>query len=296
MLEVSLEQLDQLEQQADNLYRIVEKQKKNGKPRICFNAFPLLKDVQGRIKGRILRQVCYPNYLTGGVPRRDYFENARMHTAPRVMVNEDIEDFFPTVATGIVYDTWRHFFHFPEDVARTLTKLTTRQGGLPQGARTSSYLANLAFWSLEPNLVRKLGELGFVYSRYIDDITISARSDHSRRNLVVAMKLVNQMMARYGLSFGPSKHRVTHAGSRMEVTGLIVNDTTAGVTKAKHGKVRAMVHHLEKAASERPDDPETVLLERRVRSNLGQYTRFHPKQAEALKARVFAACQQKPAY
>lgn len=59
---------------ADTLYRMVEKRKKNGEPRICFDAFPLLKEVQGRIKGRILRQVHCPGYLTGGIPRRDYFE------------------------------------------------------------------------------------------------------------------------------------------------------------------------------------------------------------------------------
>lgn len=286
LLDVSLEQLAQLERQADDLYHIIEKRKKNGKPRICFNAFPLLKEVQGRIKGRILRQVQYPSYLMGGLPRRDYFENARLHVAPRVMVNDDIEDFFPTIAAAIVYDTWRYFFHFPQDVARTLTKLTTRQGGLPQGARTSSYLANLAFWSLEPKLVSRLRELGFVYSRYIDDITISARTDQSRRKLEVAMKLTNAMVGRYSLRFGPSKHCVTLAGSRMEVTGLIVGESGAGVTKAKHSSVRALVHRFENAASVNLEDPNTLALKRQVSTVLGQYARFHPKQAEALKHRV----------
>lgn len=289
LLEVSLEQLDELERDADKLYNIVEKQKKNGKPRICFNAFPLLKEVQGRIKGRILRQVLYPTYLTGGLPRRDYFDNAKMHNAPRAMVNDDIEDFFPTTAAAIVYDTWRYFFHFPEDVARTLTRLTTRRGGLPQGARTSSYLANLAFWALEPRLVATLRAMGFVYSRYIDDITISTKMDRARRKLHVAMRLVNGMVSRYGLRFGADKHRVTHAGSRMEVTGLIVNDTTAGVTKKKHSKVRAMVHHFEKAAVELPDDPNTLALKRRVSTVLGQYAQFHPKKAEVLKKRAAVA-------
>jgi hypothetical protein len=151
-----------------------------------------------------------------------------MHANPRVMVNDDIEDFFPTTCAAIVYDTWRYFFHFPKDVARTLTRLTTRRGGLPQGARTSSYLANLAFWAVEPELVRKLRSMGFTYSRYVDDITISAKTDQSRNQLGLAVAMVRSMVTRYGLDFGPSKHKLAHAGARMEVTGLIVTDRTGG--------------------------------------------------------------------
>ncbi len=212
-----------------------------------------------------------------------------------MIVNDDIEDFFPSTAATIVYETWRYFFHFPQDVARTLTRLTVRQGGLPQGARTSSYLANLAFWAFEPKLVSTLNALGFVYSRYVDDITISARSDRARRKLDIAIKLVNGMVARYGLRFGPDKHSVAHAGSKMEVTGLIVGETTVGVTKAKHSKVRALVHCFEKAASEQPEDLGTLALKGRVSTVLGQYARFHPKKADALKQRVSAVSRERGA-
>ena len=286
MLQISIEQLDALERDADNLYRIVEKRKKNGSTRICYNAQPALKEVQGRIKGRILRQVLYPSYLTGGLPHRDYVENARVHTSPRVMVNDDIEDFFPTTSDGIVFDTWRHLFHFPKDVARTLTRLTTRRGGLPQGARTSSYLANLAFWAVEPEVVAKLCSMGFSYTRYVDDITISAQKDQSRHQLGLAVALVHSMVKRYGFRFGPSKHRLTHAGTRMEVTGLVVSDAKAGVTKAKHSAVRAFVHCYERSASEKPTDRATLALKRRVSTVLGQYGRLHPKKAKALKLRL----------
>jgi hypothetical protein len=263
--------------------------RRSGAPRICYDAQLPLKEVQGRIKGRILRQVVYPSYLTGGLPQRDYLENARMHTSPRVMVNDDIQDFFPTTSVAAIYDTWRHFFHFPPDVARTLTRLTTRKGGLPQGARTSSYLANLAFWAVEPELVRKLHSMGFTYSRYVDDITISAKTDQSQHQLGLAVAMVRRMVERYGLQFGPSKHKLIHAGARMEVTGLIVGDKAAGVTKAKHSAVRAHVHRYERAVSEQPENPETLALKHRVSTVLGQYRRFHRKKADALKQRMTAA-------
>jgi len=131
MLHLSGEQLDRLAHMADNLYRPVEKYKKDGSPRPCYNALPALKKVQGRIKCVILRKVVYLWYLTGGLLKRDYVENARMHTGQKMMVNNDITDFFPATSADLVFDTWRHLFHFPKDVARTLTRLTTRHGELP---------------------------------------------------------------------------------------------------------------------------------------------------------------------
>ena len=70
--------------------------------------------------------------------------------------------------------------------------------------------------------------MGFTYSRYVDDITISAKTDQSRNQLGLAVAMVRSMVTRYGLDFGPSKHKLAHAGARMEVTGLIVTDRTGG--------------------------------------------------------------------
>lgn len=50
---------------------------------------------------------------------------------------------------------------FSDDVAEILTMLTTKDGGLPQGAVTSSFLANLVFWDYEPSLVEKLAFAGY---------------------------------------------------------------------------------------------------------------------------------------
>ena len=77
----------------------------------------------------------------------------------------------------------------------------------------------------------------------------------------------------------------------MEVTGLIVSQLTAGVTKAKHSNVRAIVHRFEKAVAEQPDDPDTLALKRRVSTVLGQYARFHPTKADRLKQRVATAAR-----
>ena len=287
-----LASLDELERAASDLYNVVEKRKKSGEPRVCFDARPALKDVQGRIKVLILRRVTYPGYLTGGLPHQDYLENARRHQSPRVMLNDDVEDFFPSISAAIVGDIWRYFFHFPADVAHTLTLLTTRRGELPQGARTSSYLANLVFWAIEPQVVQKLREMGFSYSRYVDDITISSKTDQPADQIGIASAMVQRMVRRYGLRLKSSKHKLVHAGARMEVTGLVVNGKAAGVTKARHSSVRALVFRYERKLAEKQQEPFALSLRNRVRNVLGQYGRFHCKKADALKSRMMSAEQR----
>ena len=138
---------------ADSLYRKAKQiVKPDGSIRQPFDALPQLKAIQRRIKDRILKRVKFPLYLTGSLSGRSYRTNAAQHTGARIIICEDIESFFPSTSHARVRDIWLNFFHFSEEVASLLTHLTTKEGELPQGAITSSYLANLSLWNQEPRL------------------------------------------------------------------------------------------------------------------------------------------------
>ena len=287
MLRCSVEELSRFESTANDLYREVRKLKKDGTHRICYDARTPLKGIQGRIECMILKKVRYPVYLMGGLADRqrprDYVRNATVHAGARVLINEDVKSFFPSTSSRVVFDIWRHLFHFPADVAQTLTRLTTRAGALPQGAKTSSYLANLVFWGIEPGLVARLHSLGFKYTRYIDDMTISSRTDRTRDELGLVLSLLAGMLKRHGLSFKRNKHTLVYAGQRMVVTGLVVGEESAGLGRAKRSSIRALVHRCETDAT---DSPEHAAMKRKASSLVGQYARLHRKQGQALKRRL----------
>jgi hypothetical protein len=287
MLQCSVEELGRVESMADDLYREVRALRKDGRPRICYDAKRPLKGMQGRIQCMILKRVRYPAYLMGGLADRenprDYVRNANAHAGPRVMINEDVTKFFPSTSTHVVFDIWRYVFHFPVDVSQTLTRLTTRAGELPQGAKTSSYLANLVFWATEPGLVAKLRAMGFEYTRYIDDMTISSKTGKTAEQLGLALSLLASMVRRYGLRFKRIKHSIAYAGQRMEVTGLVIGEESAGLGRDKRSGIRALVHQCEIEAC---SSPEQSLMERRAASLVGQYARLHPTQGKALRLRL----------
>ena len=128
-----------------------------GSTRETFDALGILKVIHRRIKDKIFAKVQFPDYLQGSVKHRDYVSNARKHTNQKILICEDVKKFFPSVQAGNIEDVWCAFFAFSQPVAKLLTQLTTKDGSLPQGAITSSYLANLVLWRDEPLLHAKMG-------------------------------------------------------------------------------------------------------------------------------------------
>lgn len=92
-----------------------------------------------------------------------------------------------------------------------LTKLTTRNGSLPQGGIPSSYLANLVFWRDESLLHAKLRARGIRYSRYVDDIAMSSTTRLARVEKSKAIADVYGMLEKHGLTARRDKHEIMPA-------------------------------------------------------------------------------------
>jgi hypothetical protein len=286
MLKCTEEELARIESIADGLYRKVRKQKKDGTFRECYDALAPLKSIQARIKCMILRNVTYPSYLMGGLKNRDYVRNASVHTGARVVVNEDIAGFFPATSDRLIFDVWRHFFQFPPEVAKTLTRLTTRAGQLPQGTKTSNHLANLVFWAWEPRTVGALHSMGFRYTRFVDDMTISSPLEKTPAEIGNALSLLGSMVHRCGLSFKRKKHSITYAGQRMEATGLVLGKNSVGLGHTKKSSIRAVVRQHELSVSTGCTDEKA---RSRADSLVSLYARLHPRKGFALRQRLLAS-------
>ena len=168
-----------LADEADSFYYLHEKREKpDGTFREIYAAKSELKVLQKSIHERLFSNVDFPYYLQGGIKDiiipRSHIKAVKFHKNAKLLVSMDISNFFPSLTSEVVFDIWKRFFNFPAPVAQLLTKLTTFNGTLPQGASTSQDLANLAFWDRESDVVDKLQRNGFKYTRYVDDVTVSS--------------------------------------------------------------------------------------------------------------------------
>ena len=268
--------------------------KDKSKVRETWDALAPLKSIQARIQCLILRKVKYPDYLQGGIrdeeQARDSVSNASLHCGRRIVISEDIENFFPSTRSALIHDLWRSLFHFPDHIARVLTGLTTLDGYLPQGAKTSSYLANLALSRTEPRLVEWLRRNGFTYSRYIDDITLSTDRDLTRQEGAEVFRQIAGMCSPLGFRLKRSKHGLTTNGNRMCTTGLIVN-RQVGLPREYRSQTRASVHQCEQLANQTKLMRQTPFFSvewRRISGKVAYLCRLHPYEGKLLRERLLA--------
>ncbi len=276
---------------ANNNYRLVPPEP--GSTRQIFDAKGLLKEIHRRIKDAFFTNVYFPSYLHGSLKGCEYVTNASLHTNRKLLICEDVKKFFPSVGASFVADVWCGFFGHSPNVATLLTKLTTKDGVLPQGAITSSYLANLVMWRDQPLLHAKLAARGITYSRYVDDMAMSSVSFLSKETQTWAIAQLYGMLRRSGLKAGRAKHEIFTSSEPMIATKLIVNRKPA-LNQKKRSQVRAQVRQLEIASSGGIDVDVVRELATKASQRVGQLGRFHKTQARHLKDRIGAVREALP--
>lgn len=279
-------QLERISKIANRSYRKVPPE--IGSTREIFNAKPDLKAIHQKIKTEILQCVQFPSYLTGSIKGRDYLTNAKLHANKKIVICEDVTKFFPSVRTEKVHRIWTHFFNFSDDVADLLTKLTTKDGSLPQGAITSSYLANLVLWEHEPLIHAKLSERSITYSRYVDDMAMSSKKFLTKEDQTWLISQVYGMLGKNGLAAKRKKHEVNDDSGRMRVTKVIVNRGPAW-DRTKRSALRTQVFQVEQLVRAGKLDTNLSIMLGKTANMVGQLGRFHKRYADMLKARLKVA-------
>ena len=174
---------------------------------------------------------------------------------------------------------WENVFRFSAEVATILTRLTTKSGYLPQGAKTSSYLANLVFYRDEPELVRHLASVGWRYSRLTDDITISSLKRVLDTEVSDMTRTVIGFITRNHYALKRSKLHIYRNNVPMEVNNLIVNAHPA-LPKEERKKIRAQNHQVQKALVDGKAVDSSMLNS--TKGKLAKLKRFHSRNFESI--------------
>jgi len=209
----------------------------NGKCRTLDIPGDGLKKIQKLINKRLLQKIKLPDTIQGSKKKGSIKKNAEIHAGQRVIGNLDIKDFFPSVRSKRVEEIFIKIGCSPV-VARMLMKLTTWKNRLPQGAPTSSSIANLILLNMDKRFERLCKIHGIKYSFYVDDITISGDQRVEKlRNLFC--KIIKQE----GFEVNPDKIRFSDKGERQTVTNLVVNSGKPNVLREYRRTLRAIIYN-----------------------------------------------------
>lgn len=230
--------------------------KKSGGQRALFAPHDLIAAVQIWILQNILAKVPVHSAAHGFVPGRSTVTNAAEHVGRDVLLNCDLTDFFPTVTFPRVRGIFAGLGYSPA-VATILALLCTEcprrevdyagkrlhvamgPRALPQGACTSPALSNLVARRLDARLSGLARRMGWTYTRYADDLSLSAEGEQAARVGYVLAR-VRHIAADEGFAVNETKTRVLRPHTRQEVTGIVVNER-AGVPRRVVRRIRAIL-------------------------------------------------------
>lgn len=250
---------------------------------------PELMEIQRRLNARIFCEHSPGEAAHGAVKGRSPATHAAKHAGQRCVVSMDVKSFYPSLRPRQVYEMLRSL-GFGNDVSSLITRLVTLRGELPQGAPTSSVIANLI---CKTRLDAPLGDVaakqGCNHSRFVDDISLSG---HEPRPLInVAARLLSRM----GLRIHRAKRRGQLTGKlRIEmrhapqvVTGLLVNSQRSlTMTRSHRDAVKAAVHAVQALQASGASHAEVAKALRSALGRVSHVGRFHSALANRLQRKT----------
>lgn len=156
-------------------YSVFELAKKSGGVREIASPHPYLKRAQRWILKNILERLNTTPHCHGFAPGSKLRVHAEQHMGARAVLTLDIKDFFSSISSARVTQVFR-VAGYGRKSAWILSRLCTRMGSLPQGAPSSSRLANLVCFRMDRRLSQFANLRGLTYTRYADDLTFSSAS------------------------------------------------------------------------------------------------------------------------
>lgn len=198
-----------------------------------------LKAVQRKINRVLLQPILFPTHICGAVRSRSILDNAALHLGAPVLVTIDIRKCFPSISNKQIYRTWADVLGCSARVAALLTRLTTFERHLPQGAPTSSSLANLFIWSIDGPIRAECARLGIAYSTWIDDLAFSGV--RSRELIQVAIRV----LASEKLAVSRSKIKVMGPQATKLLTGTRLGRDRVRAPNEVKSRVRSGLHKFE---------------------------------------------------
>lgn len=218
-------------------YRTFEIPKANGKVRAIQSPRTMMKVVQYFLLDYLLYNLPVHVSATAYSRGCTVKANAIPHVGKRYVANIDVEDFFPSIKPPLVHRALV-MGGLEDKTAYLIARITSYQGGLPQGAPTSAHLSNVVLYPFDKAISDYCEAVGVSYTRYADDITFSGSDKDAVCNAVEKSK---SLLAKLKLKVNKDKTRVFGPSSRQVVTGVVVNEC-AQPSREKRRKLRAELH------------------------------------------------------
>ena len=243
LLGLEIEWFARITKDTSSHYRNFAIPKKSGGARSLQAPSPTLLHCQRWIDAFIVAQLPVNDAAHGYVSGKSNISNADVHKDSRQILSMDISDFFGSIHKSRVI---KLFFDagYPPNVSYLLAELCCRLDYLPQGAASSPRLSNVIMNEFDRQLSAYAVQQGLLYTRYVDDITLSGdkiRKEHS--------EYVDALLETENLTSNASKFRVQR-GSKRIVTGISLSNNRLQLPRSMRRRFKNQAFFLLKDKDE----------------------------------------------
>jgi RNA-directed DNA polymerase len=252
-LGLAVPDLERIIETAPKRYKVYPIAKKNGGFRVIAQPSRELKVLQRFVMEKYLKHFPVHELAMAYAKGRNIYDNAAWHASNLIFLKLDFEGFFPSIKAS----DWRSFLRSgrSELIERGDIEISTRilfwGAGtrepycLSIGAPTSPMLSNILLFHFDNRLSQLAMKHGVSYTRYADDITISADTIDQVISFERFVRLDVARMKSPNLKFNEKKRGLYQRGQRRMVTGLVVTPNgQVSIGRERKRLISALLHKL----------------------------------------------------
>ena len=234
-----------------------------------------LMEIQRAVKTKLLDPMRLAKSVHGWRKQRSPKTYTRHHVGQGLVLNADIQDFFPSVDAGRVYRFWIEA-GYSASAAKLLTSLTTLDNQLPQGSPTSQSVGNQILRGLNRRLSSLARHHHLNFGSYGDEVTLSGRR-RTRRLKGLTLRIIEQE----GFTANQNKVKVMLRNRPQELAGNIVN-TKNGPGRPKYRDLRAILHNCQRHGPETQNRELHPNFKQHLQGRIAQFRHLNPHQGYQL--------------
>lgn len=185
--------------------------------------------VQNKLNKQFTQSMKFSDSVCGFVKNKSYFNFLDLHTYidtnDRFYLKLDIKDFFNSINADRLIEELLNFYVVEnkderEQMRVFFSMVLTYNKKIPQGFQTSPILSNFYFHRADIRIKKYCEKLGFLYSRYADDILLSSKKINVISSRTVSA--IKNILTDFGLTMNMKKKKT--GKNEMNLNGFIVSD------------------------------------------------------------------------
>lgn len=204
---------------SDDRFTTFEIPKSNGKKRLIHSPNPKLMYITKSVAKAVDNEFKPHNSATGFRHKYDVIRNALIHRRSDYFFMFDIKNFFESITRETVSRKLNEQYALLSTFEFVNEKTKEKTFRLVQGSPSSPIISNIVMADFDRTICKRVNKLGFTYTRYADDITISCKKeDLIDENVIITLGVLRKYVAYALKRYIPfSKLELNDSKTRMEV-------------------------------------------------------------------------------